>query len=334
MKMDNIISQLLEGDSQIEQAIDTILNEEDDLFSNPVKGDNRWDPEYSSVERGGFVVSLDASVLRWTSTTIDNFDYHLEEIGYSDPDDYEWNIARGDDLPNAITFKNRKMIIDPEVYDLLSEIEGPNVYNEATNTLFQNPVSFDDAWLDDHTKSWTRRSDGKIDVEGDVSISGLQLDEIPYDFGTLNGSFNCTANKLVSLKGAPEVVTGTFNCSGNGLTSLEGGPKEVGGEYSCVANQLINLEGAPKEAKQHFNCGRNSMHSLKGSPEKIGSDFSCGRNDFETLKGGPKWVGRDFICFDTPLKSLEGAPEEIEGVFHTRVFSDKSYRAFVKERDG
>jgi len=41
---------------------------------------------------------------------------------YREGIDYEWNIARGDDFPHAITIKNASMISDPKVKEFLDWI--------------------------------------------------------------------------------------------------------------------------------------------------------------------------------------------------------------------
>jgi hypothetical protein len=71
---------------------------------------------------------------------------------------------------------------------------------------------------------WTRRADGKVDVKGDVDLSGLGLEELPVKFGKVSGSFYCTENQLTTLEGSPEIVDGNFYCAENKLTTLEGGP--------------------------------------------------------------------------------------------------------------
>jgi len=96
--------------------------------------------------------------------------------------------------------------------------------------LFNNPVEFNDEWLDKFVDgTWTRRADGKINVEGHVDMSERELDKIPFQFGEVTGNFDCSFNNLTSLEGAPEEVGDDFNCLDNPLESLEGAPDWVGG---------------------------------------------------------------------------------------------------------
>ena len=76
----------------------------------------------------------------------------------------------------------------------------------------------------------------KINVEGDVNISNLELTKIPITFGYVTGYFSCSFNKLTSLKGAPKKVGWDFYCQHNNLTSLEYAPKEVGNDFDCSCN--------------------------------------------------------------------------------------------------
>jgi hypothetical protein len=70
----------------------------------------------------------------------------------------------------------------------------------------------------------------------------------------VGGGFNCSENKLTSLKGAPQKVDWGFYCEDNKLTSLAGGPQEVGRDFECHRNQLTSLKGAPQEVDGNFEC--------------------------------------------------------------------------------
>ena len=80
-------------------------------------------------------------------------------------------------------------------------------------------------------------SDGSLDVEGNVGLTGLGLKEIPIKFNKINGDFYCSFNELVTLKNCPIEVNGTFSCSWNQLTSLEGCPKIVDRDFHCHHNK-------------------------------------------------------------------------------------------------
>ena len=159
--------------------------------------------------------------------------------------------------------------------------------------------------------------DGKLNVNGSVNLKDKKLKRLPFIFGVVTGDFNCTFNRLTSLKGAPEIVGENFycNCNYHFLISLEGAPREVGGDFHCYTNQLTSLEGAPKEVNGEFDCCSNRLTSLKGAPREVGGSFACNVNQLTDLKGAPREVGRDFICNSNRLTSLKGAPREVGGDF-------------------
>ena len=71
-------------------------------------------------------------------------------------------------------------------------------------------------------------------IKGDLDLSDKKLEELPdLSKVTVEGNFNCSANHLTSLEGAPKEVGGDFYCSYNQLTSLKGAPEKVGGDFGC-----------------------------------------------------------------------------------------------------
>ena len=57
-----------------------------------------------------------------------------------------------------------------------------------------------------HFNKVTINKDNSIDYNGDVDISNKKLDIIPLQFNIVKGNFDCSDNKLTSLKGAPKNV--------------------------------------------------------------------------------------------------------------------------------
>src|SRR5690606_659194 len=85
------------------------------------------------------------------------------------------------------------------------------------------------------------RETGRVDVRGNVNISGKNLKELPLKFGRVDGYFDCSYNQLTSLEGSPNSVGGYFDCRNNQLASLEGSPNSVGEGFYCGDNQLTTL---------------------------------------------------------------------------------------------
>ena len=119
-------------------------------------------------------------------------------------------------------------------------------------------------WCNQHLKNWTLNSEGKVDVNGDVSIHYRPFKRFPVSFGTITGFFSCfNCTYLESLEGAPETVKSHFSCANCfSLKTLDGAPETVHGYFSCL------------------DC--TSLESLIGAPEILGGSFYC---DTETLKG-------------------------------------------------
>ena len=131
--------------------------------------------------------------------------------------------------------------------------------------------------------------DGKVNVEGDVYLSGRSLTRLPVRFGIVKGFFRCSNNNLTSLEGSPKTVGGNFYCHDNELTSLEGCSKTVGGNFYCDNNKLTSLEGCPETVGGNFDCSNNKLISIKGIP-KIGREFIYNNNPIsKILDSGQKF---------------------------------------------
>ncbi len=139
-----------------------------------------------------------------------------------------------------------------------------------------------------------------VDCVGSVELEAMQLKRIPIKFNQINGNFSITNNALVSLYGCPNIVDGAFNCSQNKLKSLKWGP--VGGmsSYFCDLNELIDLEGCAQEIGSHFMCSDNFLTSLKGGPRIVGHNYFATENDLQTLEYFPEKVGLGMFCSGNP----------------------------------
>ncbi|MCP4215703.1 MAG: hypothetical protein GY765_13700 [bacterium] len=164
-------------------------------------------------------------------------------------------------------------------------------------------------------RNYNVADDGIVDVEGTVDISFKDLAEIPVQFGRVKGDFNCSNNRLTTLKGAPMSVGISFFCHKNSLQSLVGGPAEVGKAYVCNENQLTTLHGAPRAVRGSFDCSFNRLVSLGGGPEGVKGDYDCSRNSLRDLEGGPQIVGRTLYCTGNPVSSEAIAEARSHGVF-------------------
>ena len=123
---------------------------------------------------------------------------------------------------------------------MLSTFE--NFYNNVIKTLNESVYSLPTF------KNRITIENGEKVIRGSVDFSYQQLTELPdlSDVKVLGG-FNCSYNRLQTLKGAPKYVSGNFYCNSNQLQTLEGAPKHIGVFFSCDNNsQLTTLKGLPK----------------------------------------------------------------------------------------
>ena len=104
-----------------------------------------------------------------------------------------------------------------------------------------------ESWLDKmEIGNYTINDDLIVDVNGDVNFNRRDFNEIPIQFGQINGGFYVAYNNLISLKGCPTKVRDNFICPNNRLESLEYCPKVVGGIFSFEENPIKILEYLPK----------------------------------------------------------------------------------------
>ena len=94
---------------------------------------------------------------------------------------------------------------------------------------------------------------GEVHVQGRVQLT-KSMDQIPIQFATVSGDFQCVGKSLTTLKGAPREVGRHFQCSYNNLKDLKYAPHTVGAGFFCQQNPLVSLEGAPESIQGPFVC--------------------------------------------------------------------------------
>jgi hypothetical protein len=160
-------------------------------------------------------------------------------------------------------------------------------------------------------KNYSINPDGTIDVDGAVNLSSKKLTDLPIKFNKVSGNFNCGANILSSLKGAPKIVGGNFSCYVNKLTTLDGGPTIVDGGFSCWGNIITSLDGSP-DTVAFFNCSANELTNLIGSPTTVNGDFACTNNKLISLEGSPTKINGDLSCTYNKIISTYSGDTDIE----------------------
>jgi hypothetical protein len=143
---------------------------------------------------------------------------------------------------------------------------------------------------------------GLVNANQKITIYKFKIEQLPIQFGIVNGDFYCAWNNLKSLKNCPTEIKDSFYCSYNKLISLEGGPVKVGYDYDCSSNKLETLKGSPKLINNRFICALNQLTSLQGGPEIVNGWYSCSCNDnLTSLEGSPKFLSEQLYCESTPI---------------------------------
>jgi hypothetical protein len=240
--------------------------------------------------------------------------YYKVVIAYKDYEGKRYVLAAFDALDVQINLNNIKYITK-------------SVDNNWDYTYFKSDMWFGDVPIDIMStedilnkilvvESYTIKSDGTVDVNGNVNMDNMNLNKIPVKFGKVTGDFYCSNNKLTSLKGAPQSVGGDFRCNLNKLTSLVDSPQSVGGNFYCRENKLTTLDGSPESVGKDFSCSINKLTSLKGGPQSVGGGFYCDYNELVSLEDTPEIIKGDFDCSSNKLTSLDGAPQSVSGDFN------------------
>lgn len=75
---------------------------------------------------------------------------------------------------------------------------------------------------------------------------------------------------------------GDFNCSTNKLTSLKYSPKVISEDFICTQNNLENLEFCLDTIK-NIQAEHNKINTLKYFPKIVGGNCYLGGNDLENI---------------------------------------------------
>lgn len=152
--------------------------------------------------------------------------------------------------------------------------------------------------LNMHRQFMTVNNDGSIDYDGNIDLSGRDIKEIPFKFGTVNGNFNCSNTKIISLKNSPKYINGDADFSDN--------------------NNIISLENGPIEIEGNFDCsGSRYLYTLKSGPKTVGGDYKCFRTPLLSSKHDCKIGGKFLIDSNIRwnpyfLKTDDGFPLSVE----------------------
>ncbi len=107
-------------------------------------------------------------------------------------------------------------------------------------------------------------------IEQELDISEMGLTKLPdLSTVTVRDVFDCSGNRLKSLKGAPLAVGRDFDCSKNEIETLEGCTQNIGGQFCCAINRLRSLKGGPEEVSGFYSCAYNQLGTVEGLPRQF-----------------------------------------------------------------
>jgi len=100
-----------------------------------------------------------------------------------------------------------------------------------------------------------------IDDNLELDESFMDIDPKFVKLKKINGTVTLTGNHWTEI---PEwlkdvKISGIFDCSDNKLTTLKNCPQDIGGSFWCAFNKLTSLEGCPKILKKSIHCFDNKV---------------------------------------------------------------------------
>ena len=107
-----------------------------------------------------------------------------------------------------------------------------------------------------------------VNVVGDVNLDSLKLTVLPFKFGRISGTFNCSFNKLLNTTNFPEYVGDEFYCYSSNIEDFKTMPKTVVGNINLGGNRIKSLKGwITKCDGVVLNLSSNKLINLKFYPE-------------------------------------------------------------------
>lgn len=164
-------------------------------------------------------------------------------------------------------------------------------------------------WLEFHNiKKYSIDDNLIVNVDGDVILEKRNIHYFPFQFGIVDGVFDCSHNELTSLWGSPKEVKYGFNFSYNKLKSLEHTPLIVNGTYDAHNNEIENLDFLPIRFES-LNLKNNKLTSLKGLPDIINGFLDVSNNQLTTFDATTKKINGFFDCSKNKIHTLDNFPD-------------------------
>lgn len=177
-------------------------------------------------------------------------------------------------------------------------------------------------WLEKkNINNYSIKEDGVIDVHESIFLE-LNPDEteLPFKFGIIDGSFNCSYCNIKTLKNFPNIVTNEFTLMNNkNLTSLEGCPQECESFNVTNNKSLTNLENCSLKKTNNLNLTNNSLENLYGLEKiEINGHIYINKNNLTSLKGLPEIINGNLDLSDNNLIDLNDISNTVKGFINLK----------------
>jgi len=137
---------------------------------------------------------------------------------------------------------------------------------------------------------------GHVHVQNSVNLHRFDHNNLPVQFGTVEGDFSIVDSALNTLKGCPIIVEGEFNCAGNrSLRSLQYSPRIVKEAYVCTDTSIESFQHVTQNASSYYGRYISTLKTLQGLPKKIKIDLNISYSGYKTLNGIPDEIGEDLL---------------------------------------
>ena len=173
-----------------------------------------------------------------------------------------------------------------------------------TNTEILNWLSIYDNCYNEKNYDF-EKIDNKFIINSytDVNISGQKIEKLPFKFGTIDGSFDCSFNKLISFKNAPEYVLHDFLGVCNNCDDITFLPIHVGNNIDISFNPISSIKTLLSTFGGHLihNIKHKTIedvkHLYKPNPEKKSQELKLSVEELEESLTSNMFLRQPIIGF-------------------------------------
>jgi hypothetical protein len=187
------------------------------------------------------------------------------------------------------------------------------------------------------SSTWSYDEDAQLmDVVGDINLKDLNLEKLPFRFGTVDGDFSIeysnpeldvilwnSRQTLKTLEGCPIKVTGSVRLDNLDIDDLSFFPKIVGEDIKITGCQrLRTLKGnsgycLPRTIYGNLTINYCNIHNLVAFPARVFGDINLNNNYITSLEGLPKFIYNEVDLKGNGLVNIQTSyPIKAMGTFY------------------